>query len=166
MFFYWSDFLHLLLFFLLPSWLSLMNIFQKRKVNPKWNIIGCIPLPGAAEGRTPPALCPTQIHQTLMLLHSCCLTHIFLITSHFWGPQCCCHYPYRNVVRLSTYMVFFQTALLFCKSSEDASGVSQPHQCDTEHGSGTLSSSIDPQIAVFPETSKFSQVVIMVLITW
>lgn len=62
-------------------------------------------------------------------------------------------------------MVFLQSALLFFKSGENASGVSQRHQCDTEHGSGTLPSSTDLQIAVIPEINKFLQVVVMVLIT-
>lgn len=52
-------------------------------------------------------------------------------------------------------MVFFQTPLLFFKSVEDASGVSQPDYCVTEHGSGTLPSSTDPRIAVILEINKF-----------
>lgn len=62
-------------------------------------------------------------------------------------------------------MVVFQTVLIFFKSGEDATGESQRHQCDTEHRSGTLPSSTDPQIAVIPEMNEFLQVFIMVLIT-
>lgn len=62
-------------------------------------------------------------------------------------------------------MVFLQTALLFFNSGENASGVSQPHQCDTELGSGTLPSSTDLQIVVILQINNFLQVVIMVLIT-
>lgn len=149
MFFHWSHFLKLLLFFLLPSWHSLMHIFQKN-MDPKYKYSMLYTSPWCCRRQNSSSIMSHRICQTLMLLHSCCLTHIFLITFHFWSPHPCCHYPYRNVVRFSTYMVFFQTALLLFKSGEDASGVSQPHWCDTEHGSGTLPSSTVPQMAVIP----------------